>query len=143
MVVDGAAEEPWSSAVTSRRGEWTLVGVHPLRSSGPHERFQLPAGGLLIARDLRHGDGQLLSELIVADRLPELTDADWRRDDPLRDLLDGLPRPVWEEHVLDTADDSSDEVYVLHRYPSDREEYFPRRTAVGLQAIHSRGRSRR
>ena len=122
--------------MTSRRSEWKLVGVHPLRPSASQERFRLPAGALLIARDLRHDDGRLLSELVVAHRLPELVDADWRRDDALHELLDELPRLFWGEYSLGPDGDPRDEVYVLHRYPNDRREYFPQRTAVGLQVFH-------
>ena len=120
-------------------GTWKLVGVHSLRPNALQEQFRLPAGALLISRDLRHDDGRLLSELIVAHRLPELVDADWRQDDPLHELLEGLPRVFWGEYALGPDGDPSDELYVLHRYPADRREDFPHRTAVGLQAFHFPG----
>ena len=54
---------------------WTLVARHPIRPAVRQELFRLPAGALLVARDLRGFDGRLLSELVVVSRVPELTDA--------------------------------------------------------------------
>jgi hypothetical protein len=115
---------------------WTLVARHPIRPAARQELFRLSADALLVARDLRGDDGRLLSELVVVGRLPELTDADLLSDAPLHDLLDGLPAVFWGEYGLGSQGDPRDELHVLHRYPPDRRETTPRRTAIALQAFH-------
>jgi|SRR5829696_4143091 len=115
---------------------WTLVARHPIRPAARQELFGLSADALLVARDLRGDDGRLLSELVVVGRLPELTDADLLSDAPLHHLLDELPAVFWGEYGLGSEGDPRDELYVLHRYPTDRREAVPRRTAIALQAFH-------
>ena len=115
---------------------WTLLARHPIRPAAPQELFRLPAGALLVARDLRGFDGRLLSELVVLSRVPELTDADLLSDAPLHDLLDELPAVFWGEYGLGSEGDPRDDVYVLHRHPADRREAAPRRTAIALQVFH-------
>lgn len=115
---------------------WTLLARHPICPAVPQELFRLPAGALLIPRDLRGFDGRLLSELVVVSRVPELTDTHLLSDAPLHDLLDELPAVFWGECGLGPEGDPRDDVYVLHRYPADRREAAPRRTAIALQVLH-------